>query len=487
VIPVLTRAASRAYDRYLIDERGIASSTLIDRAARGALDRILQWLTQGYRQVTIFAGSGNNGADGRALARLLEGYVEIQVYSPEDAPTIDQTDASHTIVVDALLGTGSKLPLREDLIRAVQIINDLKMRGARVLAIDIPTGLDADTGEHDAVVHADATLTMAAVKPGLFANDASRYVGELTLVPLTDAAADRPRSIMLLVERSDVIAAYPARNRIGSKFDLGHVLAVCGSRGMAGAAIMSAEAALRSGCGLVTVATAASERHIVAQAMPELMTVGLDETSTGAPTTSALQQVQHLAERATVLVIGSGMKPEPETAVLLREIVRRIDKPIVADAGALHAISTDASILDSRKAPTILTPHAGELAQLCGIKRAVLEEDRSKYALRFACDHGVIVVSKGAPTYTVLPEGSIVMNSTGNVGLATAGSGDVLGGMIAGVFAQQPEKPAESSWLAVYLHGLAADIARTKWSTIGMTARDVTMSLGEAYRSLGLY
>jgi len=524
MIPVLTSQEARDYDRYLIDEIGIASSELLERASAALFAHVGPWLEQEPNsQVIVFSGRGNNGGDGIALARLLSKagaktqivivgnpmsmsaeaakQYELLLNEEKPPPIFEFSDSLHLtidesyplIIIDALLGTGASGHLRGDIPEAIIFLNHAASRyGALVLSVDIPTGMDVDTGafqideeDRPLVVKADITVSIAAAKVGFYRGSAHTITGTVAVAPLTDRADLQPQSHIHLVERRDVINAYPKPSNIASKYDFGHVLSVCGSRGMTGAAIMGAESALRSGCGLVTVATSASERHIVAQAMAELMTVGLPETSTGAPTTSSWNVLEYFIGRADVLLIGSGMKPEPETADLLRKILREAVKPIVADAGALHAAAEELDILKQRQHATILTPHAGELATLVGVERKQVEEDRLEYARSFAVEHKVTVVSKGAPTFTVSPLGDVFVNTTGNVGLATAGSGDVLGGMIAGTFARMTAEPTDAAWIAVYLHGAAADLAKKEWTTVGMTARDVTFKLGETYRSMG--
>jgi hydroxyethylthiazole kinase-like uncharacterized protein yjeF len=519
LIPILTTEASREYDRFVIDTIGIGSSLLMERAAAALFEHVSEWLLEEPQsQIVIFCGKGNNGGDGIALARLLtlrsitcklalvggidalstdaareyamlshiEGAPEAIAVS--DAINLALSDERPLIIVDALLGTGAHGSLRDEIRSAVIEINKLaEVHHAKVLAVDIPTGLNADTGQfvNDAVVKATKTVTIVAPKLGFYLNESASVLGEVVIATLADREDLQPNSSIHLIERSDVKGHYPRPEHIASKFDFGHVLTVCGSRGMTGAAIMGAEAALRSGCGLVTVATAASERKIVAQAMPEFMTVGLPETPTGSPSIKAWSELEHFIERADVLLIGSGMKPEPETADLLRKILREAKKPIVADAGALHALADDLDILKQRNDPTVLTPHSGELAKMMHLDRSVIEQDRMNYAKTFAMEHRVTVVIKGSPTFTISPMGEVFVNSTGNVGLATAGSGDVLGGMIAGLFARMKDQPTEAAWLSVYLHGMAGDLAKAACTTVGMTARDVTMQLGATYKSMG--
>ncbi len=519
MIPILTTETAREYDQFLIDTVGISSSLLMERAASALFDHLNHWLREAPdSQIVIFSGRGNNGGDGIALARLLA-LRDIRVHlviigdetklssdaarelalltntqgAPKPLPSDPSIDLAldetrPLIIVDALLGTGATGDLRDDIINAVLFLNDLAQRyHARVLAVDIPTGLSGDTGEYEvgSVVIATKTVTIAAQKLGFYRRDVSKITGEVVVARLADRADLQPKSHIHVVERQDVMGAYPAPSNIASKYNFGSVLTICGSRGMTGAAIMGAASALRSGCGLVTVATSASERHIVAQAMPEFMTIGLAETAGGAPTLQAWDQLESFIKKADVLLIGSGTKPEPETADLFRKILRAVEKPIVADAGALHALAEDLEILKSRKFPTILTPHSGELAALMHLERKQVENDRMNLARKFAMEFRVIVVMKGAPTFTISPNGEVFINSTGNVGLATAGSGDVLGGMIAGLFARLKDRPTEAAWLSVYLHGAAGDLAKAAWTTVGMTARDITKQLGATYKSMG--
>jgi NAD(P)H-hydrate epimerase len=289
-----------------------------------------------------------------------------------------------------------------------------------------------------------------------------------------------------LVEKADVLQAYPKKKFNASKFDFGRVLSICGSRGMTGAAILGAEAALRSGCGLITVAVPKSQQKVVAQGLREAMTLPLSETSSGAPDQQAFEELAEQFERVDVMLMGCGHLPEPETAALHLRVIEETRKPLVLDAGALRALHGKTWLLKSRKAPTILTPHVGELARLLDIPSEEVERDRLGFARKFAEEHGVVVCMKGAPTYVISGDGEVFINSTGNVGLATAGSGDVLAGMIAGMLAQMPSNPTQAAWIAVYLHGLAADLAKREMTTVGMIAGDVIRHLSAAYRAVGL-
>ncbi|MFI5264976.1 MAG: NAD(P)H-hydrate dehydratase, partial [Candidatus Kapaibacterium sp.] len=286
-----------------------------------------------------------------------------------------------------------------------------------------------------------------------------------------------------LIESSDFANFPPPRKATTSKFDYGHVLSISGSYGMTGAAIMAAGAALRSGCGLVSVATPESQRAIVASAMPEIMTFGLPEDENGLPLAKSYKKLSHLLGKATVIHCGSGWLATDETNELVRLLLEKVKKPIILDGGALAGLAENKKILRERKHPTILTPHIGEFAQMLEMKWQEVEKDKIDLARRFATKNGVILILKGAPTIIASPDGSIYINSTGNPGMATAGAGDVLAGMISGIIAQDNDLHL-SVLYAVYLHGLAGDLAAEELTEECMTATDIIEYLPEAIKEL---
>ena len=497
----------------------------MENAAQAALRAIEDWLDEFEEpEVVIFCGLGNNGGDGLALARLLLADREIgltvllagspdelsgdarvqydilfkllhplEIHSFENRKEIyEKIKRYPDIVVDALLGTGSHGELHGAIKDAVEYINGLGADGgAHVIAIDIPTGLDADKGIFnivsrfsDAAVRAGRTVTMAAPKIGFYQGDAKAFTGEITVAKLgasmTVEFSDNKEAAHL-VEEDDI--SPPHINDTASKITRGRILAVCGSRGMTGAAIMSGMAALKSGCGMVTVAVPASERPIVAQAMPELLTVGLSEQEDGSPSLDAWEELQEYIERVDTVLIGCGLRPLPGTSELIRKIITEVDKPMVIDAGGLGALVGYLDILKSRKAATILTPHVGEIARLVDRPWQEVERGRLAVARSLAGKYDVVVVMKGAPTYTVWSETTFI-NSTGNAGLATAGTGDVLSGILATMLVQNPNTSSWTAMEAVYLHGLAGDLAAKEKTMHGMTAMDVIAMLPAAFKHL---
>lgn len=492
---------------------------LMENAARAAFEVLREWIEPiVLPHIVVYCGTGNNGGDGLALSRMLldlDVIVDVRLLGTRDdlsenarqqydilaklSPDVlqefgaDGEDASEPdIIVDALLGTGSTGELRAAYREAVGIINLSKAYGrSKVLAIDLPTGLDADAGcanfDGATIVRADSTVTMAAPKLGFYQGQSQEMTGEVVIANLGTAAGiehmQGPKAYV--VEERDVVVRLPEHGRTASKFSKGRVLAVCGSRGMTGAAIMAGTTALRSGCGLVNVAVPKAERSLVAQAMPELLTVGLSEQQDGGPDIQAFEELEDHIHHADAILIGSGLRAWSGTAELLRKIIVEVDKPMVIDAGALRSLVGHAELLKRRKAATIVTPHSGEIASLVGRPWEEVDRERFAVARAFAHEFGVVVAMKGAPTYTVDHEGTAYINSTGNAGLATAGSGDVLAGILVGMLAQMPTSTLNACIVGVYLHGLAGDLAAEIKTQFGMTATDLTDMLPTAFKRLG--
>ena len=532
--PVLTTEESRTFDKHLIEEIGIPSAVLMENASRGAVEAMHDWLTtpypllgkEGEPEVVVFAGPGNNGGDGFAIARLLlergiqptvmlagdpdkltkDAKAQYDILSklldPEEIYTIEsEADAlelidAPDIIIDALLGAGSKGELRGAIREAAQTIERLQeWHGSHVLAVDLPTGLDSDTGVLDTggelplIVRAERTVTMGAPKIGFYKGVSPKYTGVISIAHLgvpypEELFQNDPRTYLLSsADVAPLIALFPFN---ANKYSRGRILALCGSRGMTGAAIMSATAALKSGAGWVTVAVPESQRAIVAQAAPELVTIGIAENSNGSPTPKAWNDIQNELEHCTAIVIGCGYQPFEETGAFVRKIAAEVHKPMVIDGGALRSIAVHLEILNSRKAPTILTPNSGELSALTGADREEVERDLFSFGRKVAIGHGVAVIAKGPREIIIGNDGTAYINSTGGPGLGTAGTGDVLSGLTATMLAQNPSNPANAAIISTYLCGLAGDFAAKEMTTRGMSATDIIRNLPEAFRALGV-
>jgi NAD(P)H-hydrate epimerase len=518
MLPVLTSDESKAFDEYLITKAGIPSLVLMENAARGALNAIEDWIDDlDGKAVLIFCGKGNNGGDGLALARLLqEKKVEVFVFIAGTAKELS-SDASQQLkflrsflpkenilhyplgdthflahiqigfIVDAILGTGASGPLKgRSKEAAMDLISLQEHFKTKVLALDVPTGLDSDTGAIETfeqgipvVVKADRTVAMGALKQGFFLQSAPDHVGEVSVAQLGGSNMSQQPPKTFILEAEDFKDFPPQRRSASSKFDYGHVLAICGSYGMTGAAVMAAGAALRSGCGLVSVAAPESQRAIIASSIPEIMTFGLPEDKNGSPLATNFDKLSHLFEKAGVILCGSGWIPTEEINTFVKLLLQKITTPIILDGGALAGLTKNKKALKERKEVTILTPHLGEFAQMLGMKWQDAEKDKVDLARKFAVENSVILVLKGAPTLIATPKGNIYFNSTGNPGMATAGAGDVLAGMISGMIAQGNDLH-QSILYSVYIHGLAGDLAAKDLTEQVLTATDIIEYLPEA-------
>jgi NAD(P)H-hydrate epimerase len=355
---------------------------------------------------------------------------------------------------------------------------------ASVVAVDIPSGADADTQQAPtgAVARADAVVTFTAPRP-------AHVFGELTSGSTVVAPIGSPPEAVVsklglhLSTAADFAPQFVPRQRDANKGSYGHVLVVGGSLGKAGAAAMAGFAALRAGAGLATVATARSVLSTVAGFHPEVMTEPLDETGAGTISHSALgwASIAALVERKSVLAIGPGISRHRETAEFVRALVKKYETPMVLDADALNSFEGRAGELSGHGRTLVITPHPGEMSRLTGTTIADIQANRLEVARKFAREHELIVILKGHRTLIALPDGQVWVNPTGNPGMATGGTGDVLTGMVAGLIAQHPQHVTEATALAVYLHGVAGDLACDEVSENSMVATDLLRFLPGAY------
>jgi NAD(P)H-hydrate epimerase len=386
------------------------------------------------------------------------------------------------VVVDALLGTGARgapSPLVGGLITAINA------SGRAVVALDIPSGLPADGGPPAGpAVRAWLTPTFAALKLGLAIGPGLDYAGRLVVVDIGVPEAELARDVgTFLLERTDVAPLFPLRPREAHKGSYGHLLVVAGSVGKTGAAALCARAAMRAGTGLVTVATSASAQPVVASLIVEAMSEPLPETEARTVALKARHTITALAASRDAVAIGPGLGLAEETRRLARGLVRELPRPMAVDADALTALAGHLDDLREAAAARHLTPHPGEMARMLGVSVADVQRDRVGTARRFAVEHGVHVCLKGARSVVASPDGRVLINPTGNPGLASGGTGDVLSGILGGFLARG--LPAERVLgAAVYVHGLAGDIAAERMGQEALIAGDVIEALGEAFRRL---
>jgi NAD(P)H-hydrate epimerase len=421
-------------------------------------------------QVFLAAARDELSGDAEAnLERLEAAGSSADVVS--DPGPVSQACPAAALVVDALLGTGLTGKVRGLPGQLIEAVNECAVR---VLAVDVPSGLDADTGEPlGLAIRAVETVTMGLPKLGLFLYPGTDYAGRVTVAEIGFPAdlLDEAPSVADLIDPEWVRMLLPRREPSAHKGRFGRVLAIAGSAGMTGAACLCAQGALRAGAGLVTVGGPASINDILEVKLTEAMTVPLPETYGRTLDTRALALILELAEDADVLAIGPGLSREPETAVLVRRLVARVEKPIVVAA----------LILEGAHAPAVLTPHPGEMARLMGVAAEKVQSRRAHFAEAAAKRFDATIVLKGARSIIAHAGRPLTINPTGNPGMATGGTGDVLTGMVAALIAQGL-LPFEAAAAATYLHGLAGDIAASRLGEASMVAGDVLAAVPEAVR-----
>jgi ADP-dependent NAD(P)H-hydrate dehydratase / NAD(P)H-hydrate epimerase len=517
LIPLATAEEMRRADRRATERYGVPSVLLMENAGRGAADAIERVLGPvGGRRVVVVSGKGSNGGDGFVVARHLVGRGarvsawlvgrvddvrgdarvnldalqragECVTEVPEPAgKTFDRLDAELAgadVIVDALLGTGVRGPATGAVAAAIEAINAAGASGRSVCALDLPSGLPSD-GEAPAgpVVRARVTVTFGLPKLGLILPAGAACAGRVEIADLGIPRVWLEEGISTaLLEAADVRASLPLRPADAHKGSYGHLLVVAGSVGRTGAAVLACLGALRAGTGLVTCATAASQQPVVAAQLSEPMTEPLPETAARTISTKAVERVVELLGRMDALALGPGIGLDPETRTAVEVLVREVERPMVVDADALTALAGKPGLCRAAPAPRLLTPHPGEAARLLGCTIAEVQVDRIASARRLAADSGAIVALKGARTVVAHPDGRVTLNPTGNPGMATGGTGDVLTGVAGGLLAQGVAN-AEVLGAAVYLHGLAGDLAAATRGQAGLVAGDVADALPAAIR-----
>jgi NAD(P)H-hydrate epimerase len=524
---IVSAAEMREIDRVTSERFGVPSLTLMENAGSAVARFVLSDYPHAER-VGILCGKGNNGGDGFVVARkLVEAGRAVRVLLLSDpaelrgdaaimfqhvveslhpvnvAPLIvreasglDSSDAAEVfaadVIVDAILGTGFRPPVSPLYAAAIARMK-MNASAAPIVAVDIPSGADADAmqpptapGSGDVIsnqARADAIVTFTAPRP-------AHVFAALTGGPTVIAPIGSPPEAIVsqlglhLSTPSDFAPLLAPRARIANKGSYGHVLVIGGSLGKAGAAAMAGFAALRAGTGLSTVATPKSVLATVAAFHPELMTEPLAETKHGTISLEAVGLgLDALLERKT-LAIGPGISRNSETAEFVRTVVTRGDKSIVIDADGLNAFEGAADKLTGRGRTLVITPHPGEMSRLTGMSIAEIQANRREVARNFAREHELIVVLKGHRTLIAAPDGAVWVNPTGNPGMATGGTGDILTGMVAALIAQHPRHALAATALAVYLHGLAGDLASESVGESSLVATDLLRFLPQAFAEM---
>jgi len=512
---VLTSAQMKEIDRLTIEEVGIPGPVLMENAGLQIFRSLKEIFPQLEKErVVVVAGKGNNGGDGLVVARhllntcapplvlLLSRVEDLQGDAAlnarigrhlgldiKEVPTLEEWKRNRmsllhaTLVIDAVFGTGLAKPAEGLYAAAIEDMN--KCRGFKV-AVDIPSGLSSDTFiVNGPAVKADLTVALAAPKVAHVFPPAENFVGVLRVADISVPRPlfQNPDLKLDLVEKADVRPFFKKREKDTHKGTYGHLLCVGGSWGKTGAVAMAGKAALKMGAGLVTVATPESCLPLVARSMLELMTEPLAETGEKTISVKAAARLLELLKGKDGLLLGPGLSTNSSTAEFVREILPRVKVPIIIDADGLNIMTENLSILKSLKTDVVLTPHPGEFARLLGVSVQEVLDKRLELAPAFAREHRVILVLKGYRTLTVAPDGRTFINPTGNPGMATGGSGDVLSGMIASLLVQEKDALGAVR-AAVYLHGLAGDLAADKLSEKSLSSGDLIRYFPAAIKAL---
>ncbi|MGS0765435.1 NAD(P)H-hydrate dehydratase [Syntrophomonas curvata] len=507
----------KAIDQEASSEYGIPSIILMENAGLRTLEVIEEILGESKnKSIIILAGRGNNGGDGLVIARhLLNSGAAVKVFltgkadeltndsrlnyeilvrmgapilplmSDEDLDSLMLSLVNGDLIVDALYGIGFKGSLGRFESRVVKMVNWCR---APVVAVDIPSGVEADTGRvYGLAIKASHTVTFALPKIGLVLEPGKEYVGTLSVADISIPTVLLENSSIKtnLINEQMVRMLLKPRAADTHKGTYGHVLIIGGSPGMVGAVTMASLAALRTGAGLVTAAVPESLAAAVDSSLMEVMTAPLAENGQSAIAPEALPVIENLLGTVSVCAIGPGMSRYPEAGAIVRFVLEKAGVPVVIDADGLNALQDDIAILKDRQVPIVLTPHPGEMARLTGKSIEEIQTNRVEFARSFAREWGVSLVLKGNKTVIAHPSGEVYINISGNPGMATAGSGDVLCGVIAGLVAQGL-KPQEAAFAGVYLHGQAGDLAARIKGERGLIAGDLISCLPGAIKQYEL-
>jgi len=513
---LVTAAEMRELDRATIEGRKTPSIRLMENAGQSVAREIERYFgpLRG-KTVTVVAGKGQNGGDGFVVARLLrrktcKARVAL-LTSPSslagDAATnlkrfqkaggrchaVDKKSAlgsvlvpllhASDLLVDAIFGTGLNAPVKGIPASAITLMNE---SGRPIVAIDLPSGLDGDSGAvMGTAVTAALTVTLARPKRGLYLGVGPNHTGFIRVadIGIPDDLVAAAKIPVTLLQASDIRSLLPQRPRTAHKGTFGHAGIIAGSAGKTGAAAMAAMAALRVGTGLVTVAAPRSVSDVLETKLLEAMVVPVPETEARTLSTQALEPLLAFAAVKTALAIGPGIGRHPETQALVHALLVGAKRPMVLDADGLNAVAGHTDILNRASGPLILTPHPGEMARLLETTAAEIQRDRLGAASRLARERHVCVVLKGAGTIVATPDGRLAVNPTGNPGMATAGAGDVLTGILVGLLAQGLA-PWDAVYAGVFLHGLAGDLVAIEQGEAGMIAGDIIQAVPRAIQRI---
>lgn len=458
------------------------------------------------KNVTVVCGRGNNGGDGFVIARklyecgcrvtiILAGGTPHTEHSREMFSRIEQMpinmirfDANKSssldallnsdIIVEAVFGIGLERDVSDVYAELFRYINSSP---CKKVSVDVPGGINSDTGEIMGIaVKADFTIAVSSAKPCHVLLPGSIYCGEIKVVNIgitEDEERISGEPAFVSINKDTARDVFPIRNPISNKGDYGHVLSICGCKNMAGAAVLAATGAVSGGAGLVTAAFPECAYPAISSKLTSPLLLPVKNNESGTFSAESFNEIRNAMKKASVILVGCGLGVNNDTASLLAEIIRNADVPLIIDADGINIISHNINVLKAAKVPIILTPHPGEMSRLTGMTVKQIQSDRIQTAVDFAHKYNVTLVLKGANTVVASPHDKTpFVNTTGNPGMSKGGSGDLLAGVIA-AFVAVGMSPEKASMLAVYIHGLAGDIAAEKYSMTGMTPVDVANCL----------
>ncbi len=502
---LVTSEEMRDLDRRANDELGMPGLLLMENAGSAVARVGIRLATQmGWNRLHAVCGAGNNGGDGMAAVRHLlaagftvtyelcgdpsrvrgDAAVQLRLLQALGVTPTAEMPRGDAVLIDAILGTGAAGPIRPNVGRTIDAINDSR---CPVVSVDLPSGVDANTGATAGpAVRADETVTLGLAKPGLFLHPGAALVGRLIVDPigLDWSALSRPDTLRCYTTEHAQTHLPPRRSN-AHKGDFGHVLVLGGSAGMSGAAALTGRAAIGSGAGLVTVGVPLGVQSVVAGHDPDYMTIGLPEMD-GCLSEAAAEAIRPWLARAKVVCLGPGLGSGGSAHAFVRRFVAECPLPIVLDADGLNAIAGRPSLTRGRDAATVFTPHPGECGRMLGVDTALIQADRIGAARRLASEYGGVGLLKGAGTVVangpVEPEHATII-TTGNPGMATGGSGDVLTGVVGSLMAQGLA-PYDAACLGAHIHGCAGDLAREALGCHGVSASAICDRLPGAMKEL---
>ncbi len=511
---VVTASEMKEIDRQTIDKYGIPPSILMENAGSNTVNAILNEVGNiAFKKIYVFCGDGNNGGDGFVIARHLksEGAIVcivfcgdekklsseslinfeaaknygINIFKVSDIKDLEKiTDDIITadIVIDALIGTGLKSAVKDLTSRIIVFINNL---GKYTVSVDVPSGIDSDTGNVMGVaVYANLTVTFGLPKTGITIYPGLAYVGKLIVADINfpPQLLSIPRK-SILVTSELIPTLLPYRHPNANKGHFGPVLIIGGSRGMGGAVALAAKAALKTGAGIVTVAVPATLHDSIKSSSDEVIVSPLKETDDGFISADNFKRIIELTEKAKVVVIGPGLGRKKDTQSLVFELIQKIDKPLIIDADGINAVSEDKKHLKNIKKDAIITPHLGEMSRLTGIAIEEIIKDKIKVIKEFVREYKINVLLKDGRSIVCDVEGNIYINTTGNSGMATPGTGDVLSGIIAALTAHNITLQ-QAAVVGNYIHGMSGDLLLNEMSEEGIIAGDLINKIPVVIKNL---